>query len=370
MDSRIKVSVIIPIYNVEQYVERCLLSVLRQTYDNLEVILVNDATKDGSMLVVKNVLQREHTQKQVKIVAHAQNKGLSAARNTGFLNSTGDYVLFCDSDDWIVPECVQLLVEAALSGWADMVIGDYEVKGSSDPFPELKMGTLKKGARSLSMKAFLTEKVYPMAWNKLVKRDFIQANRLFFKDGLIHEDRLWNFQCACHISHLAVVKEKTYVYNVRENSIMTGVALEDDFKAYLVVLECMIKYALEQKLVKNRYVYSFLEEEKFFLNYAYVNRFKLSKVLIGRYLDIVGNRSCSLWRVFLWGILHKSYRIRDAHYFLPAYLRGQYYLNLPQIKWRSSERCLMKRFNKWYIQVVLSRFLRQRKELSLFYEQV
>lgn len=348
-----KVSVIIPIYNVEGYVASCLESVLNQTYPDLEIILVNDATKDRSMEMVHKVLSScAGSSKDVIIVEHQQNAGLSAARNTGIKNSTGEYLYFLDSDDTITPSCIASMVKALSVDRADMVVADYELQGTTLPFPRLELGACVLKEKKEVRKAILKRKIYPMAWNKLVRRDFILKHGLYFKDGLLHEDCLWNFRCACCLSSVAVVKDKTYVYRVREGSIMTGIPLEKDFSAYLTVLECMLDAVGEFGLQDERLVFDFIEEEKFFLNYAYFRKYDIPESLLASYFRLVRVRKPSLWQILIWGSLHKSTRMRDAHYFLDDVAGRKYYENLADYKWRYHEKHLMKAFNKWFFKVL------------------
>ena len=108
-----KVSIIIPIYKVEQFIEDCLRSVYNQSYKNLEIILVDDCTPDDSMLIARNFVSKKELPKgmEIKFLSHKKNRGLSAARNTGIDAATGDYIYFLDSDDELSPDCISLLAE-------------------------------------------------------------------------------------------------------------------------------------------------------------------------------------------------------------------------------------------------------------------
>ena len=120
------VSIIIPIFRVSDYVERCIISVLRQTYTEIECIIVNDATDDDSMEKCDRVLKKYGGDKEFKILHHEVNRGLSSARNTGIKAAKGEYVYFLDSDDEITPRCIELLMAAAIKRPdAEMVVGNY-----------------------------------------------------------------------------------------------------------------------------------------------------------------------------------------------------------------------------------------------------
>lgn len=122
---QIKISVIVPVYNVEQYVERCLDSICRQKYDALEIIVVNDCSTDSSLELCEQYALRDS---RIKVIQHQTNQGLAAARNTGMKNATGDYYLFVDSDDWIDEHLCQDAVEALTenAGMIDTVHWGYE----------------------------------------------------------------------------------------------------------------------------------------------------------------------------------------------------------------------------------------------------
>ena len=106
-----KVSIIIPVYNVSPYIERCIKSVMNQTYQDIECILVNDASPDDSIDIAKLLIENYDGPIQFQILSHGHNRGLSAARNTGIDASTGDYLYFLDSDDEITPDCIKLLMD-------------------------------------------------------------------------------------------------------------------------------------------------------------------------------------------------------------------------------------------------------------------
>lgn len=125
---RPKVSVIVPVYNVEKYIERCARSLFEQTLDDIEYIFVDDCSPDNSIGVLENTLKKyPHRANQVKIVHHSQNKGLAAARNSGLDASSGQYILNVDSDDWLEQNALEILYHTAVKDTADMVVFDFKV---------------------------------------------------------------------------------------------------------------------------------------------------------------------------------------------------------------------------------------------------
>lgn len=217
------VSIVIPIYNVAPYIERCLFSVLNQSYQDLEILLINDCTQDNSMDIVSAILEKHSRAGQVTILNHELNKGLSGARNTGILAANGDYLYFLDSDDYISTDCISLLVYSALANDSQMVIGDISVEGEGSFNKWFNFKELPECINSNSeiRDYYYTCKLYMMAWNKLIKRTFILENSLFFYEGIIHEDDHWSFFVFRKLQSLSIVDIETYVYCLRGDSIMS-----------------------------------------------------------------------------------------------------------------------------------------------------
>lgn len=214
-----KVSLIIPIYNVSQYVERCLKSVFNQSYNDMEVIIVDDCGNDNSMEIVLNVI-KQYNFHNVRIVHHEHNRGLSAARNTGVQNACGEYVLFLDSDDTIPEDAVENLVKTIDKyGEVDFVIGEIKVFGKNIEYPLLSADCLNSNIEIFN--DFMLMKWNVMGCNKLIKRDFIQEKQLYFAEGMYHEDLDFSFNLAINARSMACCHHVTYNYFIRENSIST-----------------------------------------------------------------------------------------------------------------------------------------------------
>jgi glycosyltransferase involved in cell wall biosynthesis len=243
-----KISIIIPIYNVAAYIERCLLSALNQTYPNVECILVNDATPDNSMEIVDDILSKHPRGESVKIVHHAENKGLAEARNTGVRSSKGEYVYFLDSDDAIAPDCLETLVKPVDSDQVDFVIGEIKVFGKKRSYFPLLL--VKDGVyrdTSIIFNLFLEGKWYEMAWNKLVNRKIFEESNCWFVKGLLQEDTLWSFQMALAVQSMAVVNIPTYHYHIRDNSC-TQRQTEKNIESFYRVLEGIIQLSIQNQV--------------------------------------------------------------------------------------------------------------------------
>lgn len=123
-----KVSIIVPIYNVEKYIEKCVRSLLEQTFKDIEYIFVNDATPDNSIYVLQDIISEYPSRREdCIIVNHSKNKGVAAARNTGLNISRGEYVIYCDSDDWIDPRMIEEMYNCAIENKADIVSCDFRM---------------------------------------------------------------------------------------------------------------------------------------------------------------------------------------------------------------------------------------------------
>ena len=222
-----KVSIIIPVYNVALYIERCIKSVMSQTYSgDIECILVNDATPDDSIAIAERLIADYNGPIQFRILNHEQNRGLSATRNTGIDAATGDYLYFFDSDDEITPDCIEKLSAPILKDpTIEMVEGCYATITSdyNNVMSEcLATRPQLEFASKEAVREFFFSKHYEnkLAWNKLVNRKFVFENQLYFKN-VIAEDDFWHFHYFKHLCHLYIISDVTYKYYKRPNSITT-----------------------------------------------------------------------------------------------------------------------------------------------------
>lgn len=243
-----KVSIIIPVYNTEKYLDGCLDSVLNQTYNNLEIVCINDGSTDNSLKILENYKEKD---KRVKVISQ-ENKGIAQTRNIGLENITGDYVLFIDSDDFFSKKLVELLVkdindyknvdivefkhvmfndgeefsfEKDLKDWQESIVYN-ERKPNEDPYKVLGVARC-------------------MSWNKFYKTSFIKDNNLHFKNGLKYgEDLLFNyFAIPCMKSAvLHKSKDMVYVYRKkRQGSISTEMKAEEEMISRFEICDELIK---------------------------------------------------------------------------------------------------------------------------------
>ena len=222
-----KVSIIIPVYNVSDYIERSVGSVMKQTYQNIECILVDDCSPDDSITKAESMISQYGGPIEFIILHHNKNKGLSGARNTGFWHSTGDYLYFLDSDDEITPTCIESLMKAALEDPTSEIIQGYSSCPLVDPvIPDREMLAKKLLPFSLKSNEDIrlcyykkTELIRTSAWDKLVKRSFILNHNLLFREGVCFEDSLWLFYVLKYITSINLISDHTHFYHIRPNSI-------------------------------------------------------------------------------------------------------------------------------------------------------
>ena len=176
-----KVSVIIPVYRVEKFIEKCAASLFSQTLDDVEFIFVDDASPDNSMAVLEKCIQQYPQRKaQIRMLTHKENKGLPAARNTGLAVASGEYVFHCDSDDFVEPDMLETLYDEAKKKDADIVWCDWYLSFEHN---ERYMTQPDYATPMEALKAMLAGLMKFNVWNKLVRRRLYVDNQIAFPAG-------------------------------------------------------------------------------------------------------------------------------------------------------------------------------------------
>lgn len=210
------VTISIPLFKCEEFLEKCLLSVLNQTYKNIEVTLINDQTPDNSVEIAEEFIAK-HQLQNWKIYHLEENLGLSIVRNKGIDTAQGKYLFFLDSDDVITPDCIEIMVNIAEKEQLEMVVGNTIMVNLSDGRerdffrvnPNQNMITNNEEV----FRAFVNGQYASSSWNKLVLLDFIRKNQLYFTRGLFAQDELQSFQTALVLSRLGFINfDKTTLY--------------------------------------------------------------------------------------------------------------------------------------------------------------
>lgn len=210
------ISLIVPIYNVEKYLDRCVKSLVSQTYENIEIILVEDGSPDKCSQICDLWKEKD---RRIKVI-HKENGGLSDARNTGIKVAKGEYMLFVDSDDWVSPDYVLVLYQAMLSTNAD--ICECEVLKTNGEnlgrILEKKWQPVCYGTE-LALKLLIKDSVFHQyVWNKIYRVACVKD--IFFIQGKINEDEFWTYRVFGNANRIAKIDKKMYYYFQRNDSIM------------------------------------------------------------------------------------------------------------------------------------------------------
>lgn len=237
-DMKMKVSVIVPIYKVEKYLHKCIDSILSQSYQNFEVILVDDGSPDCCPAICDEYAAKDT---RVKVI-HKENGGLSSARNAGIAVSSGDYILCMDSDDyWGDKEAISSLVNVIIQNGeeVDIVIFGrtvfYEDSDKTNIWPSLDLDRIN-GCGKIEVLSYLTEigNLYTSACNKLIKRNLL-IDGVKFEKGLLSEDLDWSLQVYLKAEHFYAVNHPFYYYRKRSGSITTTMK-EKNFRDLLYII--------------------------------------------------------------------------------------------------------------------------------------
>lgn len=221
-----QLSIIIPVYQVENYIRTCLQSVYRQglTEDCFEVIIVNDGTKDRSMEVIQDII-KEHT--NITTISQ-ENMGLSIARNNGMEKAIGEYILLLDSDDLLADKCLPPLITEACRQKPDLVVADFQKMNDKDIEQALQNNALpgSLNTQEKSGWALLQEDLDPRqcyVWRTLYRRDFLASNNIRFVPGIYYEDIPFTHECYLKARRCLRVHNLLYIYRIGHASITTSI---------------------------------------------------------------------------------------------------------------------------------------------------
>ncbi len=227
-----QLSVIVPVYNVEKYISKCIESVFCQGMDEstFELIIVNDGTKDRSMELISKIIQKHSN----VIVINQENRGLSVARNIGLARASGEYILFVDSDDFLVDDTLKPLLDVAINSSVDMVMGKF-VKLCDGQIVDYTPDAVSKSEIEttilLGEEAFINylnpRECY--VWCKLYRRDFLLENHINFLPGIYFEDIPFTVECYLKAEKCISVPISFYVYLQHSNSIVSSINVKKIF---------------------------------------------------------------------------------------------------------------------------------------------
>lgn len=229
-----KISVIIPVYNGSKYLKRCLDSILNQTYKNIEIVAIDDGSSDESYLILNEYKDRNPTK---MIVLTQENRGIAKTRNRGIAMSTGDYIMFCDNDDYYELDCFEKLYNEMVLSKSDVVISGYQ-----------RPNSLGNMITSVSLRDTRWTKFIVMApWSKLYKRNLIIDNDIEFLDSNIGEDIYFNLQALLVAKKVRVMEYIGYNWFYNEESISNTLHKGDSQKLQELFLFQQCMQVLKQK---------------------------------------------------------------------------------------------------------------------------
>lgn len=291
MKERIVVSVIVPVYQVEKYIRRCINSIRAQTYKNLQVLLIDDGTRDDSGKICDEYAKKDHRIE----VFHKENGGLSDARNYGLEHAVGEYIVFVDSDDFLCPQYVERLLEMCVTEEADIAICDYSrTEHDYIILQHKKFKTKEYSGIKAVEQLFGRNHVYmTVAWNKMYKRELFEGIR--FPKGKIHEDEATTYKLFLKSTRVIATDEILYGYFMSEGSIM-----RDEYRVQRLDI---IKIALDRLKTLQKAGYSDL---------VLLSKRELSNILIYHYYQCrnkIKGSGMIQEKLFL---LHEKYCVKDA----------------------------------------------------------
>lgn len=255
-----KLSIIVPVYNVEKYLDKCLERILNSTYKDFELIVINDGTKDNSEQIITKYLDNEEYKDKITYISK-ENSGLSDTRNLGMSKAKGEYIAFVDSDDYIETTMYETMMNKALEKNYDIVACDVKlVYEDSDKEKVISSAYEKDLFNKDEIKQTMLT-YYPVVWNKIYKKSLLEG--IEFSKGVWYEDMEFNLKVYPRINSIGVVKEPLYNYLQRGNSITY--TYNDKLYDIITNMDTVIKYYKAQGIYEE-----YKEElEYLYIRYAY-----------------------------------------------------------------------------------------------------
>lgn len=253
MNTLPEVSIIIPIYNVEKYIEKCVDSVFRQTYENFELLLVNDGSTDRSYEIIQKYLLDSRC-----IIIDKSNGGQSSARNVGFDIAKGKYVFFMDSDDTIDEHTIELLVKKMQETDADFCC--YRISFVKEGCEFVKLHgydfevKILEGQENIVKDALLGKNIKITVWAKMFRHNFLLDNHIRFQEGIINEDCLYTLTCAIYAHKVAFLNVPLYYALERSGSTSRNIKREN-ITSYFLVFNVLAKLLEEKNIFDTYYTY-------------------------------------------------------------------------------------------------------------------
>lgn len=274
MNNNLKISVVLPIYNVIEYLDDCVKSILAQSYPTFELILVDDGSTDGSQTLCD---QYKQIDERITVI-HQKNGGLSAARNTGIRYAHGQYITFIDSDDFVAHDYIEKLYCSITESDSDISMCDFQKVAEEASLENIKTKCSTE-VKPLSLnKEDTIRKVYDenfhgidfVSWAKMYKIDLFRKNNIYFPEGKLHEDAFTTYKLIYFSEKIAYINIPLYFYRIRSGSIMTASfsekrldmieATREEYQFFKEIQNYeLMKIALWDHLHKVKYILKMLE---------------------------------------------------------------------------------------------------------------
>lgn len=298
MDYSPLLSIIVPVYNSEKYLKKCLNSIVYQTYTNIEIICVNDGSTDESSKIIEEFKSKD---KRIKVI-NQENRGLAEARNTGIKNIKGEFVAFLDSDDWLQEDFYKLLISRICQDNSDIAVGEthyyYDDKISKNEW--VNYYNFKNDKLIIKNVEDKQNLIYSCAcWNKVYRTSLIKDNDLWFPKGLYIEDVPFTFTAICLSKKVSLVHNAILYYRQHNESIMSKIfsfqRIFDIFEIYKICDKLLDSMKLDKELkIKYNYI---LDNFKIFnlngyylaCNKKYKKKFRKEFILILKKMNINSN---------------------------------------------------------------------------------
>lgn len=304
----IKISIIVPVFNVEKYLDRCITNIINQSYSNIEIIIINDGSTDNSLDICNKYKKIDNR----IIVINQENQGLSAVRNKGIDIATGEYILFVDSDDILNVDLLKN-IESLLNKENDVICFQHSINDSMEyTYLDIE-DKLKLSGEDFLELLYEKNKMFCVVWKYCYRKEFLDENKLKFHEGIIYEDEEWNTIMLCKAKSVIFRDFVGYNYFIRGGSITTS---NKNINSYLSKIKVAIninKFIQENEIKNERLlkkikqkIYSFFVKNSIYIlkysdNYDEVN-------LIINNIKVIKN--CSSIKQFILGIIFIFYILK------------------------------------------------------------
>lgn len=253
-----KISVIIPVYNVEKYLKKCMDSVVNQTLKDIEIICVNDGSPDNSLAILEEYAQKDD---RIKII-NKENGGLSSARNTGIASATGEFIGFVDSDDWIDADFYEKLYDTAVRCNADIACASM-LKFTGDKTNYMLHITKEKVAKKSRQKYICADlPAHNYVMSRIYKRIPFLKSKVLFDDGMLFEDIVFSHKIIFYLNSLVTVPNVNYNYRNHPDSIVNTKS-DKYINDYSNNIKTALKFSYDNNILTNIERYSCTEKISF-----------------------------------------------------------------------------------------------------------